>query len=157
MDWVKRNLFFVIGAAISLILLGLAGWYLYSKYDLNNQKWDELNKQYTDLKTFAGQTPHPGSGPVNNIQTAKEFRTNLLDFIKQATNFFVRISPIPNLPKVTDRDFSFALTHSIDQMRRDATNASVALPPDFEFSFLVQSKKPFFPPGTVEPLSVQLG
>src|SRR5689334_3762941 len=160
MDWVKRNLLFVIGAAISLILLGLAGWYLYSKYDLNNTKWDELNKQYTDLKTFAGQNPHPGSGPVNNIQTAKEYRTNCIDFIKQATNHFVRIpslpTPQPN-QKITDRDFSFALTHTIDQLRKDATNASVSLPPDYEFSFLAQSKKPFFPPGTLEPLSVQLG
>jgi len=159
MDWVKRNLYFVLGGAISIILLGLAGWYLYSKYDLNNQKWDALNKDYTELRTLAGQQPQPGtvSGPVDNVKAAREFRTNCLDFIRQTTNFFVRIAPIPNLPKITDRDFSFALTHSIDQMRHDATNASVSLPPDYEFSFLAQSKKPFFPAGTLEPLSVQLG
>jgi hypothetical protein len=157
MDWVKRNLYFVIGGAVSIILLGLAGWYGYSKYDENNQKWEALNKQYQDLKVFSGEPVHPGSGAVNNIQTAKEFRTNCLNFVRHATNYFVRIAPIPSLPKITDRDFSFALTHSIDQLRRDATNASVSLPPDCEFSFLAQSRKTVFAPESVDPMSVQLG
>src|SRR5215471_18215004 len=120
MAWVKRNLYFVIGGVVSILLLGLAGWYCYSNYDLNNQKWDSLSKQYEDLKKFASEPVHPGSGPVNNIQTAKEFRTNCLDFIRHATNYFVRIPPLPDLPKITDRDFSLALTHTIDQLRRDA-------------------------------------
>jgi len=157
MAWVKRNLYFVIGGVVSILLLGLAGWYCYSNYDLNNQKWEALSKQYEDLKKFAADNPHPGSGPVNNIQTAKEFRTNCLDFIRHATNYFVRIAPLPDLPKVTDRDFSFALTHTIDALRHDATNGSVGLPPDCDFSFLAQSRKTFFTPGSVEPLSVQLG
>jgi len=156
MGWIKRNLYFVIGGGISVILLGLAGWYCYSKYDLNNQKWEALSKQYEDLKRFAGETPHPGSGAVNNIQAAKEFRTNCLDFIRHATNYFVRIAPLPDLPKITDRDFAFALTHTIDQLRRDATNASVGLPPDYEFSFLAESRKTYFQ-GSLEALSVQLG
>ena len=157
MGWIKRNLYFVIGGGISVILLGLAGWYCYSKYDLNNQKWEALSKQYEDLKRFSGDSPHPGSGAVNNIQAAKEFRTNCLDFIRHATNYFVRIAPLPDLPKITDRDFAFALTHTIDQLRRDATNASVGLPPDYEFSFLAVSRKTYFPAGSLEPLSVQLG
>ena len=36
MSWVKRNLYFLIGGIIALVMLGGAGWYLYSKWDLNN-------------------------------------------------------------------------------------------------------------------------
>ena len=50
MDWIKRNLFFVVGAIVAFVLLGGAGWYLYSKIELNNQKSDSLTKDYEQLK-----------------------------------------------------------------------------------------------------------
>ena len=31
MDWIKRNLYFLVGSFVALVLMGLAGWYLYSK------------------------------------------------------------------------------------------------------------------------------
>ena len=37
MSWIKRNLFFVIGSVVALALMGLAGWFLYTKWNLNNQ------------------------------------------------------------------------------------------------------------------------
>ena len=62
MSWIKRNLYFVIGAVIAVILLGVAGWYFYSKWSLNNKNLDQLNQAYSDLVGFNKQSPHPGSG-----------------------------------------------------------------------------------------------
>src|SRR5689334_3819271 len=140
MDWIKRNLFFVIGGVIALALLGGAGWYLYSKIDLNNTKWESLNKAYGQLKELNRQTPHPGAGAVDNIAIAKQqvaemkaFEAKLRpssDTPPDARLAFRRISPIPDVPGVMqDRDFSFALSRTISTLRADATNSGVALPP----------------------------
>ena len=168
MDWVKRNLFFVIGGVVALVLLGGAGWYLYSKIDLNNQKWETLNKDYEQLKTLSTQNPHPGAGAIDNIKAAKDQVAELKAFqdkLRASTNAspdarvpFRRIPPIPDVPGIPQaRDFSFALSRTISTLRADATNFGVALPPEYEFSFMAQSKNLSFQTNYLPPLSVQLG
>jgi len=157
MDWIKRNLFFVIGAVIGLAMLGGAGWYLWSKLNLNNQTWESLNKDYEDLKRLNSANPHPGAGNVDNIATAKQQVADLKSFQEKARGAFQKIPPIPDLPKITDRDFSFALSRTISALRADATSSGVSLPPDYEFSFLAQSKMPSFQTNTLPSLAVQLG
>src|SRR6266567_9558751 len=105
MGWIKRNLYFVIGTGISVLLLGLAGWYLYTKWDLNNQKFGALNQAYEDFKRLNSQNPHPGDGPVDNIKTAKEQTQQLREFITNSHSVFQKIAPIPDLPKISDHDF----------------------------------------------------
>jgi hypothetical protein len=157
MDWIKRNLVFVIGAVVALVLLGGAGWYFYSKLSLNNQKWESLSKAYDDLKRLNQQNPHPGSGSVDNIKAAKEQVVELRGFQNKVRGSFQKIPPIPDLPKITDRDFSFALSRTINTLRGDATNFGVSLPPEYAFSFLAEISRASFQPGSLEPLSVQLG
>ena len=50
MSWIKRNLFFAIGSLVALILMGLAGWFLYSKWSQNNEVLGTLNSDYEELK-----------------------------------------------------------------------------------------------------------
>jgi hypothetical protein len=168
MDWIKRNLFFVIGGVVALVLLGGAGWYLYSKIDLNNTKWETLSKDYDQLKQFASQNPHPGAGAIDNIKTAKEQVADLKAFqdrIRPGTNSppdarlpFKKIPAIPDVPGVMqDRDFLFALSRTILGLRTDATNSGVTLPPEYEFGFLAQSKNLQLQSNYLRPLSVQLG
>jgi hypothetical protein len=158
MSWLKRNLFFAIGSLVALILMGLAGWFLYSKWSLNNEVLATLNSDYEELKKLNSANPHPGSGPVNNIQLAKEQRQQLLDFIKKTAPYFQPIPRIPDLPKVTDRDFSAALSQTIEQLRNEATNASITLPPDnYSFSFTSQKSKISFAAGSLNRLPIQLG
>ena len=130
MSWIKRNLFFVIGSLVALVLMVLACLFLYSKWSLNNEVLANLNQDYDSLKSLNSANPHPGSGNVNNIQVAKEQREQLLAYLKKTRAYFEPAERIPDLPKITDRDFSAALSKTIEQLRTEATNASVALPPD---------------------------
>jgi hypothetical protein len=158
MSWLKRNLFFVIGSLVALVLMGLAAFFLYTKWSLNNQVLANLNADYAELKTLNGANPHPGSGSVDNIKAAKEQREQLRDFLKKTRSYFESIPRIPDLPKVTDRDFSAALSQTIEQLRTEATNASVTLPPEnYNFSFTSQKSKISFAANSLNRLPIQLG
>jgi len=157
MSWFKRNLYFVIGSVVALALMGLAGWFLYSKWALNNEKLTNLNSDYEELKRLNSQKPHPGAGQVNNIKLAQEQRGQVLEFIKKARVHFRPMGRIPDLPKVTDHDFSVSLSRTIEQLQRDATNASVTLPPNYSFSFEAQKARINFAPNSLDRLAIQLG
>jgi hypothetical protein len=165
MDWIKRNLYFLIGSLVALALMGLAGWYLYSKWQLNNDILGKLDEQYSKLKLLNEQKPHPGSGTVDNVQAAKEQRQELLAFIQKARQYFQNCPPIPvpESGKLTSQEFSSALDRTIDQMQHEAAQASVALPPKdskgntYSFSFAAQRESLAYAPGSLDPLSVQLG
>jgi len=79
MDWIKRNLYFLIGSLVALALMGLAGWYLYSKWQLNNTILGSLDEQYATLRRLYEQKPHPGSDKVDNIKAAKDQQQELLE------------------------------------------------------------------------------
>jgi hypothetical protein len=158
MAWIKRNLFFVIGCLLAVGLMGWAGWYLYSKMALNNSGRDQLTAQYAELDRLNKLNPHPGDGKkVDNIKLAEEQQKELREYITKARKYFEKIPPIPESPKVTSYDFARQLPSTIDQLSRDATNASVTLPPGFYFSFQAQKGSMTLAPGSLEPLAVKLG
>jgi hypothetical protein len=157
MSWIKRNLYFVIGSFVALVLMGLAGWFLYSKWGLNNDILTKLNADYEELKTLNGQKPHPGAGQINNIKRAQEQRDQVREFVKKTRSYFQAVPHIPDLPKVTDHDFSVALSRTIEQLQHDATNASVALPNNYSFSFEAQKSRINFAANSLDRLAIQLG
>jgi len=165
MDWIKRNLYFLIGSVVALALMGLAGWYLYSKWQLNNDILGGLDEQYAKLKGLYEQNPHPGSAKIDNIKIAKDQQQELRDYIRKTRPFFQLCPaiPQPESGKLTSQEFSSALSLTIDQMHRDARNASVVLPPNdsknnnYSFSFSAQRESLAYLPSSLAPLSVQLG
>ena len=157
MAWIKRNLYFVIGSVVALVLMGLAGYFLYSQWALNNQILASLNDDYEKLKRLNSAPILPGAGQTDNIKLAKEQREQLREFLKKPRGHFVRIPAIPDQAKINDQDFTSALSHTLDQLQKDATNASVTLPPNYAFSFEAQRPKVQFAAGSLAPLSVQLG
>ncbi|MGD0261376.1 MAG: hypothetical protein ABSD29_16300 [Verrucomicrobiota bacterium] len=166
MDWIKRNLYFLIGSLVALALMGLAGGYLYSKWQLNNDILGKLDAQYAKLKRLNAQNPHPGSGKVDNIKAAKEQQQELRDYVQKARQYFQRCPPIPvpesGTSKLTSQEFSSALSLTLDQMQHEAVKASVAVPKDsssqnYSFSFAAQRERLAYATGSLEPLSVQLG
>ncbi|HTL55244.1 MAG TPA: Amuc_1100 family pilus-like protein [Candidatus Limnocylindrales bacterium] len=157
MSWIKRNLYFFILSIMGLVLMGLAGWFSYSKWNLNNQMLTSLNEDYDKLKSLNSQNPHPGSGQVDNVKLAKEQRDQLLGFIRKSRDYYARIAPIPDEEKITDRDFSVSLSRTIAQLQREATNSSVIVQSNYAFSFEAQKAKVSFAAGSLGPLSTQLG
>jgi hypothetical protein len=157
MSWIKRNLYFFIGSVLGVALMGLAGWFSYSKWTLNNQMLVSLNESYDKLKALNSQNPHPGAGQIDNVKTAKDQREQLRDFIRKCRSYFARIAPIPDEPKLTDRDFSVSLSRTIAQLQRYATNSSVIVPPNYSFSFEAQKAKVSFAAGSLTNLAIQLG
>ena len=157
MDWIKRNLYFLVGGLVALGLMGWAGWYLYSKLGENNAVREELTASYAELDRLNRERPHPGNKTVNNIQIAKDQQQQVKALITKAREFFKPIPAIPDTPKVDSQEFTAALRRTIDQLQKRATNSSVVLPPNYSFSFEAQKPKVTFAAGSLEPLSVQLG
>ena len=157
MEWIKRNLYFLVGGVVALALMGMVGWFLYSKWALNNETWDKLNQDYSELGTLNNEKPHPGNAKVDNIKLAKQQEAALRDLITKTKARFETIPPIPAMTNIADRDFSAALNRELAQLQKDATNSSVIIPPKYSFSFEVQRPKLTFAAGSLYPLSVQLG
>lgn len=165
MDWIKRNLYFLIGSLVALVLMGLAGYYLYSKWELNSEILGKLDEQYAKLKRLNEQNPHPGNDKIDNIKAAKQQQKELREYISKARQYFQICPPIPvpEGPKLTQQEFSSALTRTLDQMLREAAKASVNLPPKdsggqtYSFSFAAQRERLAYATGSLEPLAVQIG
>ena len=159
MSWIKRNLSFLIGSAVALALIGLAGWFLYTKSALNGENLAKLNADYATLGDLNSKKPHPGNENIDNYAAATNQKTQLLAFKDKARSHFQRILPIPDMPKaqLTDQSFATNFSRTISQLQRDATNASIGLPADYYFSFQAQARKLSFAPNSLESLSIQLG
>jgi len=163
MGWIKRNLFFVIGAVVALALIGFAGFYNFSGWRHNAEESEKLKASYEELKRLNNLNPHPGLGKVNNIEMARQQQKEIRDFLAKAYRRFERIPAIPDSPKITSEEYASALRSTIDLLTRDAANNGVTVPspgptPDkkFTFSFSAQSQRVQFK-GNLEPLAVQLG
>jgi hypothetical protein len=157
MSWIKRNLPFVIGSAIALVLMGLAGWFLYVKWSLNNDELTAVNSITAEVKRYNSERPHPGVGAVNNITNAQDQTRQLREFIAKSRAYFAPIAAIPSTPKVEDQAFSRGLSSTIKGLQDLAASTSVSLPAGYFFSFEAMKTKVTFAPGSLERLAVQLG
>jgi len=138
-------------------MLGWAGYYNYSRWKLNNDAFKSLDDKYTEIQRLNNLHPHPGNKQVDNIATAREQQQQVRDLLAREAACFVRVPPIPASTNVSSQDFAAALRQTIDQMQRDAYNASVLLPPRYNFSFEAQRQKVLFAPGSLDALATQLG
>ena len=159
MDWIKRNLFFFIGAVTAIGLLATAGVYEFKNWQQNNASLNALNEAYTTLQTLNNENPSPGNDTVNNIQTTREEEQQLREWIQQARRYF---QPIPSIPDptngvVTGEAFAAALRRMVDQLQHDAENASVTVPPQYNFSFEAERSLVKFTPDGLPLLAQQLG
>jgi HAMP domain-containing protein len=159
MIWIKRNLLFVIGGVLALIMLGAVGFYDFVSWKRNSVAIDRLNDVYNQLRQYTNQKPSPGNDKINNIEAAKQQEARLRDWINQARNYFQPIAPIPNPTNgpVLNEMFADAMHRAIDQLQREAPNANVSILPQYSFSFEAQRSRVKFAPGSLDALAVQLG
>lgn len=157
MAWIKRNLLFVIGGLVAVGMLGWAGYYNLSRWKLNNDVFKDLEDKYTEIQRLNNLRPHPGNKQVDNIEAARAQQGEMQAILARQTANFVHIPAIPPSTNLTSQDFAAALRQTIDQLQRDAYNASVLVPPRYNFSFEAQRQKVLFAPGSLTVLATQLG
>lgn len=159
MGWLKRNMFFAIGGAAALLLLGAAGFYDFQSWSHNQKAFADLNDVYGRLTSLNQQQPSPGDTQHNNIQAAQDQARQLRQWMGETTNYFQPIAPIPKPGRtpLSNSAFSDALHQTLAQLQSDAAAANVALPPQFYFSFTVDQDRLTYARGSLRPLSVQLG
>ena len=159
MSWIKRNLYFVVGAAVAVVLLGLAGYYFYSRWSLDKQSLENLEAAYSDVERISALNPNPGNDKVNNIQRARQQQQQVQAVIQKVRRYFEPVPPVPNPENgiVTKEEFASALRRTIDQMQKDAALGGVNLPQRYDFSFQAQRNLMNFAPGSLPLLAGQLG
>jgi hypothetical protein len=157
MSWVKRNLYFLISSVVAVALLGLAGYYFYGNYTLNDENRKKLYDAYDELDQLIRATPNPGNKDVDNIAIAREQRGQVLEEIDKERQFFLPIPPIPASTNITKDEFASALRRTVEDLQNSAATASVTVPSKYNFSFQAQRDLTIFALGSLPPLSEKLG
>ena len=159
MSWVKRNLYFLVGATVAVLLLGLAGFYFYRNYSLNNGNLQRLQDAYSQLDHLIRADPNPGNDKVDNIAIARAQRTQAAAEIGKVQKHFLPIPPIPNPTNkvVAKEEFASALRRTFEELNNAASAASVTMPPHYSYTFEAERQLTIFAEGSLEPLSVKLG
>ncbi len=150
MAWIKRNLFFVITAAIGLAVTGYCGYLLYAALADNSAVGDEYTTTVNSLKDLQQKKPYPNK---DNIKSAKADQDRVQAFL---ADFRKAFAPFPIPPKEDDRGFKDHLERTIYQLGWDATNAGVLLPDDYAFSFSQIRDKLSYSPECIVPWMQQL-
>jgi len=76
---------------------------------------------------------------------------------KSTEIYFKPIAAIPSGSPVQSEAYASGLRHTIDLLQHEASDASVSLPPKYDFSFTAERPLVKFAPGSLELLAVQLG
>lgn len=150
MDWIKKNLFLVVGSVVALALLGLAGFFLYSKYILESEVSANLQAQTEELDRLSRLRPHPGDRKVDNIKAAKDQDLELQQFAKQLRETFVPINSPTNL---ASGELKLLLDSALDDLQRSAQRAGVKTPANFAFGFSSQRTQVSFDQNVIKPLT----
>jgi hypothetical protein len=125
MQWIKRNLFFVVGGIIALALMAAAGWFVFHNIQRDQEIQegeDGLQKQVSEANRLSTA---PASPTEENIKTAKEEARRLKEFRSSLRELF---APAPIFPKTDDKGFKDFLEKNISEMNVAASNANVFLP-----------------------------
>ena len=158
MSWIKRNLYFLVGAIVSVALLGLAGFYCYSEWDLNKNNGDKLGDAYTEWGRLTSKPRNAGSGSVDNIALAHEQEAQVRQVIQKMRRHFAPVPPIPNPTRgISGLEFGGALRRTLAEMQQDAERNGVAVPKDYSFSFEAERPQYNFESASLVPLAEQLG
>jgi hypothetical protein len=150
MAWIKRNLYFVIMAAIGLAVTGYCGYLLYAALAANTVVGDEYTRTVDNLKQLQQKKPFPDKA---NIASAKADQERVRQFL---ADFHKAFQPFPIPLKEDDRGFKDYLQGTIYQLSMEASNAGVLLPADYAFSFSDQRNKLSYNADCIAPWMEQL-
>src|SRR3989441_12101988 len=99
MNWLKQNLFLVVGGVVALALLGFAIYFLLTRKSMVDEVTAELNTRTEEWKQLVAGDPYPNQ---ESIERAKGEQKKLAEFLDQTRKFFVPVASFPtNLDDAT--------------------------------------------------------
>jgi hypothetical protein len=135
MEWIKKNLAFVVGGVVALLLLGVAGYILFAQINENKTVDEEIAAQKAELDRIYALDPHPGTDQLDNIGAARKDQERIRKFIQDSAIYF---APIPPYERPDERKFKQLLHYSINRLHDEAKNAGVRLPPGYSLGLGAQ-------------------
>jgi outer membrane murein-binding lipoprotein Lpp len=150
MQWLKRNLFLVLGGVVALGLLGIAGFYLNAKIQQDQSVTGELDTATHNLETLAKRDPYPNA---DNISAAKEEAVRLKGFLTELEKHFL---PAPYPTNLDNMVFRTYLDTTQSRLLADARRAGVEVPTNYWFTFAAQKGAMNFAPASLPSLASQL-
>lgn len=135
MTWVKRNLFFVIGAAVAGVLIIMAVVNLVGKLGQDKVATEDLETQWNTLKGYYDMNPFPSQ---ENLNAMRGDVNRLRRFLADSRPLFTPVkAPVYNNPQ----QFKTALDNMVAQLNGSARKAGVILPPQFYYGFQGQANQ----------------
>jgi hypothetical protein len=150
MTWLKRNLVLVVGGALAVILLGAAGFFLYSGYGKDRAVSNELQQAVQEFSRLNTRAP---SANEQNIEAAITEQKRLDAILQEIRRHFVPFGTITN---IDSSEFKYLLANTIDELERMAENYGVRRPNDFAYTFDKQRNQVSFQEHDLLPWTDQL-
>jgi hypothetical protein len=153
MAWIKKNLVLVATGAVALVLLGVAGYFLWSKYAAEADVTEKLSQQSSKLDELSKKKPHPGNEKINNITAAKDQDKKLQEFVAEARKTFVPGEYPTNLES---GQLKLLMDNTIAELTSTAKNSGVKLQADYGFTFGTLRRQMSIDRAQIQPLASML-
>jgi len=152
MDWIKKNLVFVISCAVALVAIAGAGYYLWIQMGKYAGAGTTLAGADSTITGLLSRNPHPGAGNVDNIKSAKADVERLGRFKQDLTATFKSIP----LGGDTEQAFKTELADMLAYIEREGRRTGLTAPTNFAMSFTAQKVGFRFASNSLPMLRVQL-
>jgi type II secretory pathway pseudopilin PulG len=150
MNWLKRNLYLVLGVLAALVLLGLTGFYLFQQRQKEQQVTAALEAQIAEWKRLTNRKP---SANEENIEAARKEQARLTALLQTNGEYFVPTATFTNMDSAT---FKTLLETTIYDLERSAQRNGVSLPPRYSFTFGQLRASVVFKEAELLPLAFQI-
>ena len=155
MAWIKRNLILVVSGVVTLLLLGLGGYYLWSAIQKNAQIDNDINTTKEEIKRILEK---PVTPTAENLKLAKAEGLKLNSFVADAKKLFPGTPPPSEA--LNSPSFKSLLANTITELHRQASLVPTRLesngPLLYYFTFEAQRLALNLPPESLRPLYERL-
>lgn len=136
MDWIKKNVGFVVGLGVAVLSLGGAVFYVLQSGTARDEAKAALEQKNQELDGLVRREVYPNKA---NIDAAKKEQETVSKFIGDARTRFGLLEDVKSMDNGT---FKSLLESTIGQLEREASQAGVKLPSDkYAFTFTEQRKQ----------------
>jgi hypothetical protein len=125
MAWIKKNMFLLIAAVVSLAILGYAVFFVQQKKAADEEVTASLDDAAQKFRDLLSRKVHPGNEKDDNIKRAKEELVKMRAFMDDMREYLKGPQLSTNL---NNQKFRAELDTSVAELRRQAEEAGIGLP-----------------------------